>query len=285
MTDPRFDLGLGQHVEYSTRNGFDGDDVAGRERNDILYVVQTVVHLPEAVVGTDDQVVHFLQLPLDLGLLLGGKSSILQERTPERPFLSEVVSDVAQRLQVVVRHLSLKPGQGALAHPGQRFAFQIQEGPLLIEVSTLRVGGGGAQALPAGPPGAGRVRVGRRRGAGRSRNPRRAVVVSSGLHGVEGFFGSAAQLAWLRLLRQGGASIPGGTLVVLLHAIDPFGFAWRRRVDEGNVDLNRNFLDDGETYTGTPEHYDLVHRLLNPPSPPSRLHAFRPRAAWAVRRH
>ena len=50
-----------------------------------------------------------------------------------------MVSDVAQRLQVVVRHLSLKPGQGALAHPGQRFAFQIQEGPLLIEVPTLRV--------------------------------------------------------------------------------------------------------------------------------------------------
>ena len=111
------------------------------------------------------------------------------------------------------------------------------------------------------------------------------MVVSSGLHGVEGFFGSAAQIAWLRLLREGGASIPSGTLVVLLHAIDPFGFAWRRRVDEGNVDLNRNFLDDGETYTGTPEHYDLVHRLLNPPSPPSRLDAFRLRAAWAVRRH
>ena len=50
-----------------------------------------------------------------------------------------MVPDVAQRLQIVVRHLSLKSGQGALVHSGQRFAVQIQEGPLLIEVSTLRV--------------------------------------------------------------------------------------------------------------------------------------------------
>ena len=89
--------------------------------------------------GPDDQVVHFPQPPLDLGLLLGGKSSILQKRTPERPSFSEVVPDVAQRLQIVVRHLSLKPGQGALVHSGQRFMVQVQEGPLLIEVSTLGV--------------------------------------------------------------------------------------------------------------------------------------------------
>ena len=118
-----------------------------------------------------------------------------------------------------------------------------------------------------------------------ARNPRRAVVVSSGLHGVEGFFGSAVQLAWLRRLRGGALSIPGGTLVVLPHAVNPFGFAWRRRANEDNVDLNRNFLDDGETYAGVPEHYDGVHDLLNPPTPPARLDAFRLRAAWAVRRH
>ena len=118
-----------------------------------------------------------------------------------------------------------------------------------------------------------------------ARNPRRAVVVSSGLHGVEGAFGSAVQLAWLRRLRNGAVSIPGGTLVVLLHAVNPFGFAWRRRANEDNVDLNRNFLDDGETYGGVPEHYDSVHDLLNPATPPSRLDVFRLRAAWAVRRH
>ena len=118
-----------------------------------------------------------------------------------------------------------------------------------------------------------------------ARNPRRAVVVSSGLHGVEGFFGSAVQLAWLRRLRDAGATAPGGTLVVLLHALNPFGFAWRRRTNEDNVDLNRNFLADGETYAGTPDRYDGLHRLLNPGTPPPRLDAFRLRAAWAVHRH
>ncbi|MCY4635056.1 MAG: M14 family metallopeptidase [Acidobacteria bacterium] len=118
-----------------------------------------------------------------------------------------------------------------------------------------------------------------------ARNPRRAVVVSSGLHGVEGFFGCAVQLAWLRRFREGASPIPGGTLVVLLHAVNPFGFAWRRRANEDNVDLNRNFLADGETYGGVPEHYDRVHDLLNPATPPPRLDAFRLRAAWAVRRH
>ena len=118
-----------------------------------------------------------------------------------------------------------------------------------------------------------------------ARNPRHAVVVSSGLHGVEGYFGSAVQLAWLRRLREGASSIPGGTLVVLLHAVNPFGFAWQRRANEHNVDLNRNFLDDGESYGGVPENYYRVHDLLNPPTPPSRLDAFRLRAAWAVRRH
>lgn len=118
-----------------------------------------------------------------------------------------------------------------------------------------------------------------------ARNPRHAVVVSSGLHGVEGFFGSAVQLAWLSRWREGAVSIPGGTLVVLLHAVNPFGLAWRRRANEDNVDLNRNFLDDGDTYAGVPTHYDRVHRLLNPRSPPSRLDPFRLRAAWAVHRH
>ena len=118
-----------------------------------------------------------------------------------------------------------------------------------------------------------------------ARNPRRAVVVSSGLHGVEGFFGSAVQLEWLHRFRRGSAPVPGGTLVVLLHAVNPFGFAWRRRANEDNVDLNRNFLADGETYAGTPGHYDRVHVLLNPPTPPPRLDPFRLRAAWAVRRH
>ena len=38
--------------------------------------------------------------------------------------------------------------------------------------------------------------------------------------------------------------MPEDVAIVLVHALNPFGFAWRRRWNENNVDLNRNFLDD-----------------------------------------
>ncbi len=115
--------------------------------------------------------------------------------------------------------------------------------------------------------------------------PVRTVVVSAGLHGVEGFFGSAVQLAWLQGVRAGRTAIPPGTAVVLVHALNPYGFAWRRRANERNVDLNRNFLDAGEAYAGAPPLYERVHRLLNPDTPPSRTDFFLARATWAICRH
>ena len=101
----------------------------------------------------------------------------------------------------------------------------------------------------------------------------RVVVVSSGLHGVEGFFGSAVQAA---LLEGGlaGWSPSSGVGLVFVHALDPFGFAWIRRVNEGNVDLNRNFLLDGEVFEGCPARYAQLDWLLNPRFPPSWLDPF-----------
>ena len=72
---------------------------------------------------------------------------------------------------------------------------------------------------------------------------------------------------------------------MLAHALNPYGFAWRRRANERNVDLNRNFLDPGEPYAGAPPLYGRVHPLLNPDSPPSRADLFLARATWAVCRH
>ncbi len=118
-----------------------------------------------------------------------------------------------------------------------------------------------------------------------SRTPERAVVISSGLHGIEGFVGSAVQLAWLWGLGSAAGCVDGRTRVVFLHALNPHGFAWRRRANERNVDLNRNFLDTGEAYAGFPPGYDLVHELLNPLRPPGALEVFSLRAAWAICRH
>ena len=70
----------------------------------------------------------------------------------------------------------------------------------------------------------------------------RAVLgLSSATHGVEGFTGSAIQTG---LVRDGiGGRLGPGQRVVLVHAINPYGFAHLRRVNEDNVDLNRNFID------------------------------------------
>lgn len=91
--------------------------------------------------------------------------------------------------------------------------------------------------------------------------PRTALVLSSGVHGVEGLFGSAVQLAFLEHFTY---QLPAGAAVVLIHAVNPFGFAWLRRFNEDNVDLNRNFLLPDERYTGSPPLADTFRRALGP---------------------
>lgn len=73
------------------------------------------------------------------------------------------------------------------------------------------------------------------------RDASRLMIGMSGTHGAEAFCGSGIQVGWLR---QGlFDKLPAGTAVLLIHAINPSGFAWVRRVTENNVDLNRNFVD------------------------------------------
>ncbi|MBI4291523.1 MAG: DUF2817 domain-containing protein [Betaproteobacteria bacterium] len=99
--------------------------------------------------------------------------------------------------------------------------------------------------------------------------PGRVLVISSGIHGVEGFLGSAVQLGMLREWAGRTPSLPS-VRCVLLHALNPFGFAWRRRFNEANVDLNRNLLLEGESFSGSPRLYRALDGLLNPKRVPSR---------------
>jgi hypothetical protein len=66
------------------------------------------------------------------------------------------------------------------------------------------------------------------------------LMVVSGTHGVEGYAGSALQRWWLD---ERAGKRPGDVRVVIVHALNPVGFSWVRRVNEDNVDLNRNFVD------------------------------------------
>ena len=110
-----------------------------------------------------------------------------------------------------------------------------------------------------------------------------ALVVSSGIHGVEGFFGSAVQLALLQQLHTN--PLRNRIRWVIVHALNPYGFAHLRRVNEHNVDLNRNFMPEGEPYAGSPARYGELDAFLNPPSAPPRFEAFRVKALAYIRRY
>lgn len=92
-------------------------------------------------------------------------------------------------------------------------------------------------------------------------HPRRALVVLSGVHGVEGFIGSALQCD---LMARANPPTDDDA-IVLVHAVNPWGMAWLRRQNEHNIDLNRNWARD--TTPPTPnEPYDELHDLLCPRS-------------------
>lgn len=88
-----------------------------------------------------------------------------------------------------------------------------------------------------------------------------ALIVCSGTHGIEGFSGSAIQLG---LMREGWPDrLPTDTKLILIHAINPFGFAYLRRFNEDNVDLNRNFLKPGQALPENPG-YDVLADSISP---------------------
>src|SRR6516165_10694390 len=85
------------------------------------------------------------------------------------------------------------------------------------------------------------------------------LVTISGTHGVEGFFGSATQTEWLR--RAKSAALPEGVAALHIHAINPYGFAWLRRTNETNVDINRNWVDFTKALPSNKRYDELAQDL------------------------
>ena len=111
----------------------------------------------------------------------------------------------------------------------------------------------------------------------------RNLVISSGLHGVEGYFGSAVQLALLDHFKH--HKLPQQIRLVLIHAMNPYGFKYDRRFDQNNVDLNRNFHHVDDLYTGAPAGYTSLYEFLNPASTPAMFEMYRLRALWNILKH
>ena len=88
----------------------------------------------------------------------------------------------------------------------------------------------------------------------------KVLVLQSATHGVEGFTGSGAILDFL--LAGGARSLPDDVAVLAIHAINPHGFAWLRRVTEENADLNRNFVDFSTALPANPGHDELADAFV-----------------------
>lgn len=101
------------------------------------------------------------------------------------------------------------------------------------------------------------------------RNATRLLLLTSGVHGVEGYCGSGAQVALLRdrswMERADSADIA----VLYVHGLNPHGFSHIRRVTQENVDLNRNFQDFSRPLPPNPAYCKLHPRLLPPTWPPT----------------
>jgi len=91
---------------------------------------------------------------------------------------------------------------------------------------------------------------------------RKLLVLVSSTHGIEGYCGSGCQVGWLARRHYYRDATPD-TAVILIHAVNPFGFAWGRRVTEENVDLNRNFVDFAAPLPRN-SGYEEVHRIVTP---------------------
>jgi hypothetical protein len=88
----------------------------------------------------------------------------------------------------------------------------------------------------------------------------RQALFISGTHGQEGFSGSAVQIGWM--LEGGAARLPKDIGVVLVHGLNPYGFAHFTRTTENNVDLNRNFIDRKAGAAPVNAHYETLHNDL-----------------------
>jgi len=88
------------------------------------------------------------------------------------------------------------------------------------------------------------------------------LIMSSGVHGPEGFTGSAVQQYFMdEVLSEKALQNMG---VLLIHAINPYGFKYLRRFTENNIDLNRNFDINKNFFSRKNVGYTKLYYFLNP---------------------
>ena len=89
------------------------------------------------------------------------------------------------------------------------------------------------------------------------------VVLTTGVHGMEGYIGSVMLDVFFEEIYPALDAKNTGVLVVA--NVNPYGMKYLRRYNENNVDLNRNFILDWDSFDlSTNQEYPKVVNFLGP---------------------
>lgn len=93
-----------------------------------------------------------------------------------------------------------------------------------------------------------------------SKQAPKVLLISCGTHGLEAGAGSATILQWL----DNGAlqTLPKDTAIMIIHAVNPYGWAYASRTNEDNIDLNRNYLDHDYDYPPNPGYIEMHEHII-----------------------
>ena len=93
--------------------------------------------------------------------------------------------------------------------------------------------------------------------------PTNLIVLTTGVHGMEGYIGSVMLDVFFREIWPEQDHSDTGVLVVA--NVNPYGMKYLRRYNENNVDLNRNFILDWDSFDlATNKDYPKVSGFLGP---------------------
>lgn len=89
------------------------------------------------------------------------------------------------------------------------------------------------------------------------------IILTTGVHGMEGYIGSVMLDVFFEDIYEQLDRETTGVLVVA--NVNPYGMKYFRRYNENNVDLNRNFIMDWESFDlASNKEYPKVEKFLGP---------------------
>lgn len=81
------------------------------------------------------------------------------------------------------------------------------------------------------------------------------LLTMCGTHGLEGSSGSATFLQWID--NEEYLRLPEKVAVIMVHGVNPYGWAYDSRTNEDNIDINRNCIDHGSGGSSNPAYREL----------------------------